>query len=53
MPSSLNMPPRHSREHFEALSADRLPLGDCCLIIALLALASWAIIGFCCTLAGL
>ena len=53
MAASLNLPPRHTQEHFEALSPERLPLGDSCAIIGLLALASWALIGFCVTLARL
>ena len=52
MPASLNMPPRHTQEHFEALSPERLSLGDSCAIIGLLALASWGIIYAGLTLAG-
>lgn len=51
MRASLNMPPRHTREHFEALSHERLPLGDSCLITGLLCVASWGLIGFCIHLA--
>lgn len=52
MPASLSLPPRHSREHFEALASDKLPVADRLAIISLLALASWALVGFCATLAG-
>lgn len=53
MASSLSLPPRHTRAHFEALAREPLSRRDRCLILGILALASWAIVGFCATLAGL
>lgn len=44
MTPSLNMPPRHTQEHFEPLSPERMSPSDSCAIIGLLALASWGII---------